>query len=104
MIRGIVLAAGMGRRMGAPKALVTFGGETFHQRAVATLRGAGLGIVSVINPVVAEALPFAEGDEVRVVNADPNQVTDMFSSVRLGVAEARRLGADGAIDRLRQRS
>ena len=97
MIRGIVLAAGMGRRMGLPKALVTLEGETFHGLAVNTLRSAGIEIVTVVNPMVARALPSPNLDELRVVNHDPDQESGMFSSVRLGVAEAMRLGAEGAV-------
>jgi len=97
VICGIVLAAGMGRRMGLPKALVTLEGDTFHGRAVNTLRSAGLGIVTVVNPMVALALPSPEADEARVVNGDPDQESGMFSSVRLGVAEAIRLGAEGVV-------
>ncbi|MEO8501749.1 MAG: NTP transferase domain-containing protein, partial [Vicinamibacteria bacterium] len=87
MIRGIVLAAGMGRRMGFPKALATLGEETFHARAIAAFRCARLGIVTVVNPAVARALPSPARD----------QEGGMFSSVQLGVAEARRLGAGSAV-------
>ena len=97
MIRGILLAAGMGRRIGSPKALVALDGRTFHQRAVTALRDAGLEIVTVVNTAVSEALPAPDSHEIRVVNLDPDQEGGMFASIRLGVAEALRLGATGAV-------
>lgn len=97
MIQGILLAAGMGRRIGSPKALIRLHGTTFHERAVGVLRSAGLEVVTVVNPRVDEALGTPLAHEVRVVNPDPDQEGGMFASVRLGVAEARRLGAVGAV-------
>lgn len=97
MIRGIVLAAGMGRRMGSPKALVRLAAESFHERAVNTLRSVEIEVISVVNPVAADGLPAPGAGEVRVVNLDPDQPGGMFSSVRLGVAEASRLELRGVI-------
>jgi molybdenum cofactor cytidylyltransferase len=97
VIHGIVLAAGMGRRIGMPKALLTLRGETLHHRAVSVLLGAGLDAVVVVNPVVSEALPPPESRERRLINRDPDQPAGMFSSVRLGIAEALRVGATGAL-------
>lgn len=97
MIRGIVLAAGLGRRVGTPKALLGLLGETFHRRAVEAFRQAGLDLVVVLNPQVQEALPEPGPGERRVINADPDQPGGMFASVRLGLAAARGGGATGAI-------
>jgi molybdenum cofactor cytidylyltransferase len=83
--------------MGTPKALLTLRGETFHHRAVKALKGAGLQVVSVVNREVNEALPPGDPGEHRLVNPDPDQPTGMFSSVRLGVGEALRLGATGVL-------
>ncbi len=96
MIYGIVLGAGRGRRIGGPKALLTLGGATFHRRAVGVFGEAGLELVMVVNPELADTLPAPVRGEHRVVNPDPDQ-GGMFGSVRLGVAEAGRLGATGAI-------
>ncbi len=96
MIYGIVLAAGLGRRVGTPKALLQLGARTFHQRAVETFALASLEVVVVVNSVVERELEKAASHERRVVNPDPDQ-NGMFGSVRLGVAEARRLGATSAI-------
>ena len=97
MIRGIVLAAGLGRRIGTPKALLTLDGRTFLERAVGALSGAGLEVVVVMNPGVSEASATAGFRGHRVVNPDPDQENGMFGSVRLGVSEALRLGASGAL-------
>ncbi|MEO5763160.1 MAG: nucleotidyltransferase family protein [Vicinamibacteria bacterium] len=97
MIIGIVLAAGMGRRIGQPKALLKLGDETFHARAIRSFREAGLDQIVVVNVFMAEALPTAIEGEVRVVNRDPDQEGGMFSSVRLAIGEALARGTSGAI-------
>ena len=97
MICGIVLAAGLGRRIGTPKAFLSLDGRTFLERAVAALSGAGLEVVVVMNPGVSDAVPTAGFPGHRVVNPDPDAENGMFGSVRLGVAEALGLGASGAL-------
>jgi molybdenum cofactor cytidylyltransferase len=93
VIQGIVLAAGMGRRIGMPKALLTLQGETFHHRAVSLLLEAGLDVLVVINAMLSEALPSPLPRERREMNPDPDQAGGMFSSVRLAVRQA---ASDGA--------
>lgn len=97
MIRGIVLAAGFGRRLGTPKALLTTSEGSFHACAVRALRDAGLEVTVVVNSAVGDALPPPGPGEVRVVNPDPDQVAGMFSSVKLGVFSAIGRGASGVI-------
>ena len=97
MIKGIVLAAGVGRRIGGPKALLRLGGRTFLDRAMGALSGAGLEVVVVMNPWVSEAIPRDGLLGRRVVNPDPDQENGMFGSVRLGVSVALELGARGAL-------
>ena len=97
MIFGILLAAGMGRRMGIPKALVQFGDHTLHARGVALFRVAGLEVIVVANPAVAAALPPARPGEWRVVNECPDHESGMFGSVQMGVLDAMARGASGAI-------
>lgn len=97
MIRGILMGAGFGRRIGTPKALLTLGSETFHARAARAFREAGLPVISVLNAGVMAVLPEAGPDETRVLNPDPDQEAGMLSSVRLGVLEARRQGAPGVV-------
>ena len=97
MIWGIVLAAGMGRRIGRPKALLTLFGRTFLDCAIDAMSGAGLEVVVVVNSVVTAATPSQAFKARRVVNPDPDGDNGMFGSVRLGVSEALRLGAKGAL-------
>ena len=78
VIHGILLAAGEGRRMGGPKALVEFAGETLHARAVERFRAAGLNVISVVNAQVGAALPPARPGEIRLVNGDPGHADGMF--------------------------
>ena len=97
MIWGIVLAAGMGRRIGTPKAHLTLFGRTFLDRAVDALSGAGLEVVVVMNPGVTAAIPADALKARRVVNPDPDGDNGMFGSVKLGVSEALKFGAKGVL-------
>ena len=97
MIYGIVLAAGWGRRMGSPKALIFLGGETFCARACRACRDAALETIVVVNETVDLSLGEPGFGERRIVSVDPDQGSGMFGSVRLGVSEALRAGAVGAI-------
>jgi CTP:molybdopterin cytidylyltransferase MocA len=97
VIWGIVLAAGMGRRVGTPKALLTLFGRTFLDRAVDALSGGCLEVIAVMNPGVNAAIPDGALKARRVVNPDPDGDNGMFGSVRLGVSEALKLGAKGAL-------
>lgn len=97
MILGILLAAGQGRRIGGPKALVTLEGETFHARTLRAFRDAGLETLVVVNQAANEALGAARAGEHRVLNPDPDHPSGMFGSVRLGAAAAIERGASGAL-------
>jgi CTP:molybdopterin cytidylyltransferase MocA len=85
-VAGLVLAAGQGRRLGRPKALVEIDGERLVDRAVRVLHEAGCTPVYV----VAGAAPLgdvdlhSEGHAVVVDN--PDWSTGMGSSVRRGLA------------------
>ncbi len=79
---GIVLAAGSGSRMGAPKAELDLGGERLLDRAIATLRAGGCA------DVVAVVRAGTTASSARVIeNADPDR--GMGSSLQLGLAAAR---------------
>jgi CTP:molybdopterin cytidylyltransferase MocA len=96
VIRGIVLAAGFGRRIGTPKALLKIGAETFHERAVRVLRTNGLTVISVVNSAVESALAPPSANESRIENGDPDG-SGMFGSVRLGIGHAFQSGVAGAV-------
>lgn len=85
---GIVLAAGAGRRYGKPKVLV----EGWLQTAVGALRDGGCaGVVLVLG---AAEVPAPPG--VTAITA-PRWREGLSASVRAGLAEAERMGADYAV-------
>lgn len=85
-IVAVVLAAGEGRRMGGPKALVAFEGTTFVQRCVLLLRRPGVSeVVVVVGPLqdrVAALVPDA------TCLPNPNPADGMLSSILCGLAAA----------------
>ncbi|MEX0426568.1 NTP transferase domain-containing protein [Nocardioides sp. DS6] len=79
-LHGLLLAAGAGRRMGRPKALV----DDWLPRSVAVLRGGGCDDVTVVlGAAVEEARPLLP-DDVRVVVA-MDWATGMSASLRAGL-------------------
>jgi CTP:molybdopterin cytidylyltransferase MocA len=78
-VAGILLAAGGGSRLGRPKALVEFGGQTFAERGVGLLRDGGTDPVLV----VAGAVPVSV-DGARIVY-NPGWRTGMGSSLAAGL-------------------
>ncbi|WP_424186054.1 nucleotidyltransferase family protein [Actinokineospora sp. G85] len=91
---GLVLAAGGGRRFGAPKALVRFAGRTLVDLAVTAVSGCDAVVVVV----------GAAGDEVRDAVAgrcsvveNPEWETGMASSLRAGLAAVQA----GTVDEVR---
>ena len=96
-VAGLVLAAGEGRRLGRPKALVRFEDQLLVERAVATLREAGCArVVVVLGAAAHEVAQTADlGDAVVVVNeAWP---TGMGSSLCTGLRALADLHADAAV-------
>jgi CTP:molybdopterin cytidylyltransferase MocA len=87
---GVVLAAGAGRRFGAPKADVALDGERLVDRAVRTLRAGGCA------PVIAVVRAGTTVDgAIAVVNDEPQQ--GLSSSLRLGLVAAADTGSDRAV-------
>ncbi|MFH1058360.1 MAG: NTP transferase domain-containing protein [Pseudomonadota bacterium] len=83
---GLILAAGLSRRMGRFKPLLELDGASLLARAVGIMRAAGAGPVYVVTGHRAEELrPHLAGlDAAEVFN--PDYARDMFTSVRAGVA------------------
>lgn len=83
----LILAAGAGRRMGAPKALVDFKGKTFLDRALDLCTGFQPMLV-VLDPragIFAEASRAALSRGARVVE-NPHADQGMLSSIKAGLA------------------
>ncbi|HEY7738932.1 MAG TPA: nucleotidyltransferase family protein [Candidatus Limnocylindria bacterium] len=78
-VAGVILAAGLGRRFGGPKAGATLAGTTFLAHVAA--RAAEVGLDPVI--AVVPAGTVAPDDLVAVVNPDPQR--GLSSSLRLGI-------------------
>jgi len=83
-VAGILLAAGGGSRLGQPKALVEFDGQTLAERGVALLANGGAGPVLVVSGAVPVSVAGA-----RTVH-NPDWRTGMGSSLAAGL---RALGA-----------
>jgi len=97
-IVAVVLAAGAGRRMGGPKALLRGAGESFLARAGRLLARPGVAsVVAVIGHqatrVAAEAAVPAGVDLL----VNPAYETGMLSSIRVGLDEAEARGADAVL-------
>ena len=96
---GVLLAAGAGRRMGRPKALlVDEAGEPWLRHAVRTLRDGGCDPVTVVLGAAAdEAAPLLDGLDVRVVVA-ADWAEGMGASLRAGLADLIGAGAAAGAD------
>ncbi len=82
VVAGLLLAAGAGRRMGGPKALV----GTWLVNAVAALRDGGCArVVVVLGASADEARPLLDGYDVELVVAE-NWDEGMGASLRTGLA------------------
>jgi molybdenum cofactor cytidylyltransferase len=98
-IVAVVLAAGEGRRMGGPKALLQVGGQSFLARAADLLRRPGVAeVVAVLGPDADRVrdqagLPAAVGI---VVNPGARE-GGMLSSVVAGLDEAQARGAEAVL-------
>lgn len=85
---GLLLAAGAGRRMGGPKALLRTGsgGETLLSRAVRALADGGCGeVVVVLGAEAAAARALLEGLDARPVES-PGWEDGMGASLSAGLA------------------
>jgi CTP:molybdopterin cytidylyltransferase MocA len=90
---GLVLAAGAGRRLGRPKALVEIDGELLIDRAVRVLVEAGCDPVVVVLGAQAPDVAAAAALEHAVVVVNDDWTDGMGSSLRCGLAAVADLGA-----------
>jgi CTP:molybdopterin cytidylyltransferase MocA len=79
-VAGILLAAGAGRRLGQPKALVDLGGQPLVSRGVALLKAGGAGPVIVVTGAAAVNLTGV------ITVHNPHWATGMGSSLAAGLA------------------
>lgn len=80
MIPAIILAAGSGRRMGGPKALLSLDGETLLQRAIRIAYESGC------TPVLAVVGAWDPGQLDAQVIRNKEAAEGMASSIRMGIA------------------
>ena len=76
---GLLLAAGQGRRLGQPKALVEIGGMTLAERGVALLREGGADPIVMVTGAAPVSLPGV------ITAHNPDWQTGMGSSLREGL-------------------
>ena len=80
MTPAIILAAGSGRRMGGPKALLSLDGETLLQRAIRITKEAGF------TAVIAVVGDWDPGPLKAQVIRNDSAAEGMASSIRMGIA------------------
>ena len=82
-VAGVLLAAGAGRRMGGPKALVELDGESLVRRGVRLLCEAGCDpVLVVVGAAAREVAPLCDGAHVVVAT---QWATGMGASLRAGL-------------------
>jgi CTP:molybdopterin cytidylyltransferase MocA len=96
-VEGLLLAAGAGRRMGGPKALVRDDSGAWLPRGVSVLREGGCARVTVVLGAEAErARPLTDGLDVSVVVAD-DWAEGMGASLRAGLRSLSDSVEDGVV-------
>jgi molybdenum cofactor cytidylyltransferase len=97
VIAGVVLAAGAGRRFGAPKQLAPLGGRPMLERVLAAITAAPLDRVFVVLGAEAEAI--VAGVDLRGAEAVicEDWEAGLSASLRTGVACADAIGAESAV-------
>jgi CTP:molybdopterin cytidylyltransferase MocA len=93
-VAGVVLAAGAGRRLGQPKALVELGGQLLVERAIRTATDGGCSpVIVVLGSHADDVLSRARLGAAHPVVAD-DWSTGMGASLRAGIAAADAMGSD----------
>jgi len=88
VIAGIILAGGASRRMGSPKALLDYRGETFAGRLIRVLSGACDPVIVVLGHQEESIRPHLNGTAIFVVNSDPERGQLSSLQVALGAVPA----------------
>jgi CTP:molybdopterin cytidylyltransferase MocA len=91
------LAAGSGRRLGGPKALLRCGGDLLVERAVRTLREAGCDPVVVVLGAAADQVTAEADLSGAAVVVNRAWGTGLGSSVRAGLAKVGESEAEAAV-------
>ena len=82
----IVPAAGVGRRIGGPKALLRLGEATFVEHVVASVTAGGVEhAVVVVNPQIADEVRAIVGASAEIVVNDRAD-SEMIESIQMGLA------------------
>jgi molybdenum cofactor cytidylyltransferase len=84
VIAGIILAAGESRRMGSPKALLEYRGETFSNRLVRVLSGVCDPVIMALAHQADLIRPQVRGRVRFVINPDPDR--GQLSSLQIALA------------------
>ena len=94
----ILLAAGEGRRMGLPKALLTIEGSTFLARVALVLARPGVAsVVAVLGHQASRVAAEASLPSSVAVVENPRWADGMLTSVHRGLDEAETRGADAVL-------
>ncbi len=84
MIAAVILAAGASSRMGSPKALLEYRGETFLSRLIRVLGGVGSPVVAVLGYHSDAIRRGTHGAATFATNPDPDR--GQLSSLQTGLA------------------
>jgi CTP:molybdopterin cytidylyltransferase MocA len=92
-VAGLILAAGESRRMGYPKALLEFRGETFLDRLIRTFRAQCSPVVAVLGAEAARIRTGLKAAAMATIVENPDwkqgQITSMQAGLRAVPADAR---------------
>ena len=96
-IAGVILSAGASRRMGSPKALLQYQGETFLDRLIRLFSAVCRPVVVVLGHEAdrIESGLARAADAVFVVNPDPDR--GMLSSLQCGIGIPACVGSDAVL-------
>lgn len=85
-LAGLILAAGESRRMGSPKALLDFGGETFLDRLILTLGGSCCPVIVVLGCEPQRIRAGLRRADLATFVTNPDYQRGQLSSLQRGLA------------------